>query len=60
MTLSLLMYVLMIAALASLAAVLVVDAFRGLQRAAARRAARAAGRQGTSSARSRGATPTTS
>jgi hypothetical protein len=56
MTLSLLMSVLMIAALASLAGVLVVDAVRGLRRASERRAARAQARP----ARGRGAAPTTS
>jgi hypothetical protein len=60
MTLSLLMYLLMIAALASLAGVLVVDVARGLRRASARRASRAEGRPATSGARNRGAAPTTS
>jgi hypothetical protein len=60
MTLSLLIYVLMITALASVAAVLVVDAVRGLRRASARSAARAEGRPATSGARKRGAATTTS
>ena len=60
MTLSLLMYILMLTALASLAGVLVVDAVRGLRRTAARRAARAQGRPAGSAARSRGTAPTTS
>lgn len=60
MTLTLLMYVLMITALASVAGVLVVDAVRGLRRASARRAERADGRTPASSARNRGAAPTTS
>jgi hypothetical protein len=55
MTLSLLIYVLMITALAS-----VVDAVRGLRRAAARSAARAEGRPATSGARNRGTATTTS
>jgi hypothetical protein len=60
MTLSLLMYVLMITTLASVAGVLVFDAVRGLRRAFARRAAPAQGRPATSGARKRGAAPTTS
>ena len=56
MTLSLLIYVLMIATLASLAAVLVADAVRDLRRAPAPKPARAERRP----ARSRGAAPTTS
>ena len=60
MTLSLLMYVLMLIALASLAAILVVDAVRGLRRASARRAAPAQRRPAGSAARSRGTAPTTS
>jgi uncharacterized DUF497 family protein len=60
MTLSLLLYVLMIIALASVTAVLVADAGRGLRRVSARRATRAERRPATSSARSRGAAPTSS
>jgi hypothetical protein len=60
MTLLLLMYVLMITALASVAAVLVVDAVRGLRQASVRRAKRVEGRPAASSARNRSAAPTTS
>jgi hypothetical protein len=64
MTLSLLMYVLMIITLAPLAGVLVVDAVRGLWLAPARRGARAAGRADRRAASSRapshGAASTTS
>jgi hypothetical protein len=60
MTLSLLLYVLMIIALASVTAVLIADAVRGLRRVSARRATRAKRRPATSSARNRGAAPTPS
>jgi len=61
MTLSLLMYALMITTAATLVAVLVVDLVRGLRHAPARRLSAAAARTDrTRSARSRGAAPTTS
>jgi hypothetical protein len=59
MTRSLLIYVLMLAALASLAAVL-VDAVRGLRRASSARATNDVDRRVPSSAYGHGTVPTTS
>jgi hypothetical protein len=64
MTLSLLMYALMMSMLVMLVAVLVVDAVRGLRRASAQKAAptvaRPEGRPATSGGRTRGVVPTRS
>jgi hypothetical protein len=64
MTLSLLMYVLMMTTLASLAAVLVVDAVRGLRRSSAQKTPPTVGRPearpATPGARTHGVVPTRS